>query len=129
MIDLSFSKSEKEYENMLPLINVVFLLLIFFLLAGSFTTPEVFFVEPPTASIEQIADVRDDVILINQDGKIGYLGGIIQESELREHITKVEHEALKIKADATTKATRVIAVIDLLQEAGIKNIELLTVAE
>ena len=36
---------KKTFENILPLVNVVFLLLIFFMLAGSFSKPDFYKVD------------------------------------------------------------------------------------
>ena len=39
---LKHEKKEYHFETLLPLVNIVFLLLIFFLLAGAFQPPEPF---------------------------------------------------------------------------------------
>ena len=53
LVALMQIKTEKKvlyFETLLPLINIVFLLLIFFLLAGSFKSPEPFLVNSPYAN-------------------------------------------------------------------------------
>ena len=45
-------QSKRELENLLPLVNVVFLLLIFFMVAGAFSSPELFTIKPTVAKNE-----------------------------------------------------------------------------
>ncbi|MEM7401329.1 MAG: biopolymer transporter ExbD [Pseudomonadota bacterium] len=133
MIDLSNENQTEEYESILPLVNVVFLLLIFFMLAGAFTTPDAFKVSPPIAELENKTQAREGLILINQQGMLAYDGKELTKTELRQKINNLvknsdkEPPKFKIKADAASDSLNVITIIELLQELNVKQVELLTI--
>ncbi len=60
-----------QQENLLPMINVVFLLLIFFLIAARLTQPEPFAVVPPQAQTEAEAEGLF-TLYIGADAQMGY---------------------------------------------------------
>ena len=62
--------STTHTENILPLVNVVFLLLIFFMLAGAFSKPDLFEVTAPSADNDNGADRKVLTILMNQNGAV-----------------------------------------------------------
>ncbi|MEM8844180.1 MAG: biopolymer transporter ExbD [Pseudomonadota bacterium] len=133
MINLEEEKQTHEYESILPLINIVFLLLIFFMLAGAFTTPDIFEVNPPESEFEDKIDPKEHLILINNESDVAYQGNQTSLIDLKQIISDELSEKdkskiiFKIKADANVKANDLILVIDLLQDLGANNIELLTV--
>ncbi|WP_038147566.1 ExbD/TolR family protein [Thioclava atlantica] len=59
-------------EPLLPMINVVFLLLIFFLLAATLARPAPFAVTPPEASGEGEADAAGLTLFVGADGELGF---------------------------------------------------------
>ncbi|AQS47716.1 hypothetical protein BMG03_07825 [Thioclava nitratireducens] len=59
-------------EPLLPMINVVFLLLIFFLLAATLAQPTPFEVTPPEAAGEGKTDPGALVLFANSEGEIAY---------------------------------------------------------
>jgi biopolymer transport protein ExbD len=63
--------------SLLPMINVVFLLLIFFLISARMTPPEAFPVTPPTAAQAQAAEADGRfVLLVGLDGRLGYRAAV-----------------------------------------------------
>lgn len=71
-MDFSDPPRVRPAENLLPMINVVFLLLIFFLLSARLTPPEPFAVTPPEA--QALAEAQGDFVLyIGADAGLGYL--------------------------------------------------------
>ena len=54
-MQITEATKKNSYENILPLVNVVFLLLIFFMLAGSFGKPDLFKVQAPYANNDRLA--------------------------------------------------------------------------
>ncbi|OOY13016.1 hypothetical protein BMG00_04190 [Thioclava marina] len=59
-------------EPLLPMINVVFLLLIFFLLAATLAQPTPFEVSPPEAMGGEQADPGDLTLFVGADGQLGF---------------------------------------------------------
>ncbi|MGY9045713.1 MAG: ExbD/TolR family protein, partial [Rhodobacterales bacterium] len=58
-------------ENILPMINVVFLLLIFFLISARLTAPEPFPVTPPKSAAQGEPE-GDIVLFLSADGQLGF---------------------------------------------------------
>lgn len=117
-------------ENVLPLINIVFLLLIFFLWVGTITTPDLFKVTPPVSNNEAPDMPSEWVILINQDNKIAFRNSETTLEDLsaliRGNRSKNVNQTYKIKADAAVETGQVISVMEVLRNAGIGNIKLMT---
>jgi biopolymer transport protein ExbD len=112
-------------DHILPLINIVFLLLIFFMVAGALTTPQAVDVEPPEAAVEGEEPGRDErTLYITADGALS-LG---QESvELAGLAAAVgEREEILLRADAAVEGVRVVAVMRALREAGLERVRLVT---
>lgn len=135
MINLDEENESQEYESILPLINIIFLLLIFFMLAGAFTTADVFEVSPPKSDNKDKVDPKEYLILIDDDNTLAYQGYKLSVEELKLKISsQLEHKnktklIFKIKADANVDAADLIIIVDLLQDLGARNIELLTINE
>ena len=119
-------------ENILPLVNVVFLLLIFFMLAGAFSKPDLFEVIVPSAENDNAADRKVLTILMNENGEIAFDQSILSEDELIKTVSdEIESGSLvqlQLKADANMNATRLIDIMELLSNTGLSSIHLLTVA-
>ena len=63
-------------ENVLPLINIVFLLLIFFMIAGALSASAPFELDPPTARAADKAPAPTGGISIAADGRIALERGL-----------------------------------------------------
>ena len=62
-------------SNLLPMINVVFLLLIFFLISARLTPPDPFPVTPPQANMQDIRQ-GDVALYLGADGALGFRDAI-----------------------------------------------------
>tara|TARA_R110002012_G_scaffold35379_3_gene101067 strand:- start:315 stop:716 length:402 start_codon:yes stop_codon:yes gene_type:complete len=116
-------------ENVLPLINVVFLLLIFFMLAGALEKAELLEITPPeTASSGQPGDAMA-VLLVAADGRLSFENEILALADivgrLKAYFAEHPDGRLKLKADAQSDAAMVIALIEELRAVGLKELGLL----
>ena len=119
--------SKPGEERVLPLINVVFLLLIFFLLAGRLAATDPFPVEAPRSLGGERIGGHDLVVHVGADGSLAFNGTVLSEARLRNAIAhRASHGTVRIKADGRVEARRVIAVMEILREAGVGRLELLT---
>ena len=57
-------------DNVIPLINIVFLMLIFFMLAGQITSTDLLNVMPPTSEIQAPTTPLEFEILMDAEGSI-----------------------------------------------------------
>jgi len=119
-------------ESILPLTNVVFLLLIFFMLAGTLASPDAYEIQPPVSASESQARRDGLEIEIAADGKIALDGAALDLDALKERARDAldadPNLALRLKADGAGDATRVVAVIQALRDAGGQRLRLITIA-
>ena len=67
-------RPKSDDERILPLINVVFLLLIFFMLTGKLAATDPVEATPPRSASEGRIDARELVIVIAANGDIAFDG-------------------------------------------------------
>ncbi|MCC5859266.1 MAG: biopolymer transporter ExbD [Ectothiorhodospiraceae bacterium] len=118
-------------ENIIPLINIVFLLLIFFMLAGALTRPDVLDVRPPETQAGDPAELPDEgVILLAADGRLAFAGRELEpralEREVADWLADGPERRLTLKADADVAADRLLDLLDLLRDAGADHLMMLT---
>jgi biopolymer transport protein ExbD len=127
------ARARNEDERILPLINVVFLLLIFVMLTGTIAATDPFAIDPPTSASEGPAAAQDMLVQIGADGRLALDGQVMDEAALAaavaERSAASEHRALRLKADGRSEAARVVALMERLQGAGVTRLTLLTVPE
>lgn len=127
------TRPRPDGERVLPLINVVFLLLIFFMLAGSLTANDPFPVDPPGSSSEAPAEQRETVILVGADGSLALDGRRLDpgalEAELSARADTGTLGPVWLKGDGAADALDILALLERLKSAGVDEITLLTVPE
>ena len=114
---------------MLPLINVVFLLLIFFIMTGAMHAVDYFNVDPPTSSSDIQTELNELVILISSDGRVAIDQGEVDEVDLQLTVSdKLARDAdtvFRIKADGRVDAARVVEIMELIEAVGVRSVVLL----
>ena len=118
----------KNDDNLLPLVNIIFLLLIFFMIAGVVQKQkELYEVELGTAVIENYIDSDDKTIFIRKDGTIIFDGKGISDKELKTYLKEIEEkEKLVIAADGKITSERLNKILVILTRENIERIILLT---
>lgn len=112
-------------DHILPLINIVFLLLIFFMVAGALTTPESVEVDPPEARVDGEEPGRDEQTLyITADGALSLGESPVALEGLAAAVG--ERDEILLRADAAVEGVRVVAVMRALREAGLERVRLVT---
>ena len=115
-------------ENTIPLINIVFLMLIFFLIAGTIATPISSELLPAETSDMAAAPAKSDVIQILKTGEINYLGKQMSMEEVLEMFPATENsEPVKVIADKSLNAVQLVEFLENLRAAGHQRIRLITV--
>ena len=129
MMKLQRPRRREMPESTVPLINVVFLLLIFFMLAGRLSAPMPFEAAPPESEQQNRPGDAAATVYVAADGRLA-VGQT--ESALDELARRVaEHRGedggpVRVRADGRADANRVIAVMDALRDAGVREVRLLT---
>ena len=122
-----------EDDSILPLINVVFLLLIFYMLAGRLAASDPLNVAPPRSASEGAADLGEAAVSIAADGRLALDGRIVDETALvaalRDRLAETPGLPVTLKADGQVDSARAVAVMERLRDAGAVRLKLLTVPE
>ena len=118
-------------ENILPMINVVFLLLIFFMLAGALQTADLYEIDPLTSRSETAAGQIETVVLIDRLGRLAFDGVEIDEAGLRDAIfaqlARRPELVLRLKVDGPGIDTAPwVKVMELMRDTGLERLVLLT---
>ncbi|AUQ63424.1 ExbD/TolR family protein [Phaeobacter inhibens] len=120
-MDLTDPPRRARGESIVPMINVVFLLLIFFLMTSRLAQPDPFEVTPPEAGLEGEAK-SDDVLYIDATGRLHFDG-----SEGRAALSRLASapgKTVQLRADARLQATDLARILRQLAEAGLTHAEL-----
>lgn len=120
--------------NLTPLIDIVFNLLIFFLITTTFVQNPGIEVELPKASTSPGTEESDNVIIaITAEGRIIHEGKAVTDEELQTRLTehhKVRSEAMIIiQADTKTAHGKVVEVMDVARQAGFMQLAIATESE
>ena len=117
-------------ESILPMINVVFLLLIFFMIAGLLIAPDFLQLVPPESTAFQPKQLGEPIILIDRHGSVAFDGRRWSIEELRLYFGSLPpHPADKltqIKADAEAPSGMVVEIMEMLRESGAVETRLIT---
>lgn len=134
------SEPKQPAENTIALINIVFLMLIFFLIAGSLTPPL-----DPDVDLIDTTDARPVdpplALFVTSTGELRYQGETVAVSAF---VSRLQDEgqpvivspadaalsqgpAVRLAADGALPATRLVEVIDELKQAGAGSITIVTV--
>lgn len=130
MIDLEEPRRRPPYETMVPLINVVFLLLIFFLLAGTMGPSEPVSVNLPKGTFDDKNTREPATLYMEKDGFI-WLGKSMVPPELSGVLIKgflkdAGTDRVAIKADQEAPADSLLALMESLRVAGVKEVTIQT---
>lgn len=126
-------RSVSDDDRILPLINVVFLLLIFFMLAGQLAATDPFIIEPPKSESTGQDKPEDMTILVSADGRFALDGvemseeAVVVAAARRLEDAADGHVMLRLKVDGDKPAAEVVLLMQRLREAGFRKLMLLTV--
>lgn len=117
-----------EQIDIAPLIDVIFLLLIFFMLSSSFVFQSGISVKLPKAVTSDIVKEENFIVTITSEN-VTYLNGeIVTLKELKQKLTRPgsQERPLLIKADRRASVGRIVDVWDLCRDLGIERINIAT---
>jgi len=116
------SPRRKKRDSTIPLINVVFLMLVFFLIAGTVAPPL-----DPNLNLVQTRDLEGreppDALVLHADGRLSFRGQSITPAQ---HITANGTGPSRIVPDRDAPAERLMEVTGALRRAGATSVILVT---
>ena len=125
---ISSAVAEEEDINLTPMLDVVFMLLIFFIVTANFIKEPGLEVNRPDAETSSIQENAAILIAIGSTNDIWIDGRRIDVRQVKANITKLLADNPKgtvvIQADEKATADSIIAVMDQSREAGVYAISL-----
>ncbi len=115
-----------------PLIDVVFLLLIFFMVSTTFVNePAGLQVELPRSENRDVIPEGSDVsVHLSADGRVFVEDEAVAAEELRQRLAEVAREdpatMVVLRADESLEHGRVVQVMDLARDLGLRNFAIAT---
>jgi biopolymer transport protein ExbD len=111
--------------DLTPLIDMVFILLIFFLVTSSFIRESAIQVERPKAATAAEADQAGAIVTLTTDGQVWLNDTLTDVHYLRpglEQLRLGSDDAVVILADTATPTGQLVRVMDQIRLAGLTNI-------
>tara|TARA_B100001057_G_scaffold446398_1_gene484909 strand:- start:175 stop:573 length:399 start_codon:yes stop_codon:yes gene_type:complete len=124
------TKQKREYDDdgLLPLVNIIFLLLIFFMIAGviekRFLKDDI---EPPIVKLTKFENKDITKIFIDKNNIITLEDKITTIENMNKDIGSKKSKDFVIIADKSLFVKDIIKILNKLHENDIKNIKLLSI--
>ncbi len=114
-----------------PLVDVIFQLLIFFMLTSSFIVPSAVRVNLPKAVTSQMVRTRTVEIVVSGENVIYLDGRVVNIRELKSIFERLaaRSQPLLIKADRRAQLGRVVEIWDMAREFGLSQVNIATYQE
>lgn len=124
-------KRSSHVPNMTPLIDIVFLLLIFFMLTSEFVKEDTINIDLPHAeSAIGISDNETLEVVVKSDGSYLFANKEIILSDLQiiltEKLSELSDKTLRIRGDRNVELGQAVELIDVARKSGAQGIDILT---
>ena len=124
-------QSEGVGLNMTPMIDIVFLLIIFFMVATTFTRAEI----DPSVKLAQAEEARDDlrkpstlIINVRRDGTVRLGNDVYQPAEVPRVLLDIAHEdrdrVVVVRTDGMTTHRHFIKTLEACARVGLLNVRI-----
>ena len=123
------NKINKTYndDNLLPLVNIIFLLLIFFMLAGVIAKQkEMYDVDLASAVIDEYVEKDKHILFIKSNGEVIFNDEAITIKTLDEKLKLIDDKTITIAADKLVTTGKLNKNLLKLNKNNISNVTLLS---
>ncbi len=125
------ARGRDDHDRLIPMINVVFLLLTFFLMAGTLRVADSSGIEPPDAATSGKLERGNPVLTVTSDGEIALDGEtVILDSAVASIGAMLQATpglTLHIRADRDAPASIILPLLRALRDAGVEKLRLIAV--
>ena len=125
---ISQAVEEAEEPNITPMLDVVFILLIFFIVTANFIKDPGLEINRPDSETAEITENAAILIAIGPAGEIYLDGRRIDVRQVKANVIRLMAEnpqgAVVMQADEKATAEKIIAVMDEVREAGVIDISI-----
>ncbi len=119
-------KKRRVLINITSLIDVMFLLLIFFMVTSTFLDQPGMKLELPSAESAEVARVEKLVLYISSDEAVVFNDQSVAlddlEETMRAALSEIEDRTLVLNADKTVQHGTVIRVMDIAKKLGLERL-------
>lgn len=121
------SLAERD-ANVIPLIDIVFILILYFMLVGSLDQELIEALTPPQSRSMLAPPKKVPAVVIKQNGDAIYKGIILKDEALAAAVYAAGNPPYRVsvQADALADAARVADVLGILNRAGVTDLALIT---
>jgi biopolymer transport protein ExbD len=117
--------------NLTPLIDIVFLLLVFFMLTSHFVREESIDIDLPIAdSGEAIEENKQLEVVIDPQGRILIDGHFVEPESLvatlRKALSKKLEKVVRVRGDRSAALGQAVLVLDASRKAGAQSVDIVT---
>ena len=109
----NFGLEEEPSIDLTPLIDTIFMLLIFFIMTTTFSRPVLDIILPASSESEASAEKREQVISIKADGSLHYEGRMIDRSEVDAILAERPEALLNLYVDQKAPFEAFVEVVDI----------------
>jgi len=119
---------EKGRLDIAPLIDVVFLLLIFFMLTSSYIFQPGIKIDLPKAVTSEVIQEKNLIITVSAEGATYFNNLPVSLKQLKKQLSEAagQDRPLLIKADHQASLGKVVQIWDICREAGLTQINIAT---
>jgi biopolymer transport protein ExbD len=125
-VEFNPKKKRRVMINVTSLIDVMFLLLIFFMVTSTFLDRPGMKLELPSAESAEVARVEKLVLYISSDNEVVFNGTPVALDDLEEMmlaaISDIEDRTLVLNADKSVQHGTVIRVMDIAKKIGLEKL-------
>lgn len=112
-------------ENLMPMINIVFLLLVFFMVAGALQSKDAILVDAPESSAQSTGQLENQRLVVSADLTLGLGEEVFELDELQAVLDRAGlQDNIQVKADGRLTAAKLHQLMRKLREIGVKKIRL-----
>ena len=123
------NKINKTYndDNLLPLVNIIFLLLIFFMLAGVIAKQkEMYDIDLASAVIDEYVEKDKHILFIKSNGEVIFNDEAVTIKTLDEKLKLIDDKTITIAADKLVTTGKLNNILIKLNKNKISNVTLLS---
>ncbi|AZZ94286.1 MULTISPECIES: ExbD/TolR family protein [unclassified Hahella] len=125
------AESEDTAIDMTPMLDIVFIMLIFFIVTTSFIKEAGIDVNRPSANTAQTVKKGNIMIAVADDGAVWIDKRKVEVAQVRPNVERLRAEnpegAVVIQADTESRSGIVVEVMDQVRMAGVQNISIAAV--
>ncbi|BBO16333.1 biopolymer transport protein ExbD [Candidatus Brocadia pituitae] len=123
----------KSIINLTPMVDMLFLILLFFLVTSSFIEQPNIKLELPSTKYAATSKIEERTLTISQDGRLFYQNKPVERKDLvtvlKDAFSRQDDKTLVLRADKNVSYGVVVDVMDAAKGAGLRRIVAPTILE